>query len=360
MPHIRYHGSPNPHAAFWDRPHTSSITQPPMVGHAVAEAVRLGLTPADELLERATALLRFLLDRRRRSGAGLVELCHPWESGCDDSPRWDDVCTAGWSTAHWYDVKGSLMQTIERSSDGSPLANPAFAVGGVGFTALVAFNAMELAGVTDDERLRADATVLAEALAARWDPDLVTWVDDGPTAEGSGRARTIDALLPLLLAEHLPERQARQATKTLTDPGAHGATFGPTGVHRAEPTFAPSTYWRGSAWPQLTYLLALATTRSGASDGRVAQRVAARRRAGVGLGGALGPRLRSRARCRTADMEHLGGGRAGAPAGGDVGGSSRLAPGPAPPTGQHDRRVDQTGEHDEITEGDGLLHRPHR
>jgi glycogen debranching enzyme len=207
-----------------------------------------------------------LLDRRHRTAAGLIELCHPWESGCDDSPRWDDLCPAGWSTPRWYDMKGTLLDTIQRSSEGSPVANPAFAVGSVGFTALVAFNAIELATVTDNERLRADSVTLAEALAGRWDSELVTWVDDGPTAGGSGRLRTIDALLPLLLAPHLPPEQVRQATRALTNPAAHGAPFGPTGVHRAEPTFAASTYWRGSSWPQLTYLLALATSRAGESD----------------------------------------------------------------------------------------------
>ncbi len=47
VPHIHYRGGPNPHAAFWGRSRTSSITQPPMVGHALAEAQRLGLCPAD-------------------------------------------------------------------------------------------------------------------------------------------------------------------------------------------------------------------------------------------------------------------------------------------------------------------------
>ena len=29
-------------------------------------------------------------------------------------------------------------------------------------------------------------------------------------------------------------------------------------MHRGEPVFDPEGYWRGSAWPQLTYLLTLA------------------------------------------------------------------------------------------------------
>ena len=45
VPHMTYwseRGVPDDdtHAAFWGRPATSSITQPPMYGHAVAELVR--------------------------------------------------------------------------------------------------------------------------------------------------------------------------------------------------------------------------------------------------------------------------------------------------------------------------------
>jgi hypothetical protein len=210
-----------------------------------------------DLVDQATAGLRFLLDRRKRSEGGLVELCHPWESGCDDSPRWDGIVAGGWTPDAWYEAKGSLLRPIERSPGGAPLHNPAFAVGSVGFSALIAWNALELAGVSGDHRLRASATELSEAVDARWSPELCTWIDDGPTAATSGRVRTLDALLPLLL------HPRPQAFEQLTDPAAFGAPCGPRGVHRAEPTCAPSIYWRGSAWPQLTYLLWSAATRSG-------------------------------------------------------------------------------------------------
>lgn len=258
VPHLRYPGDePGPHAELWGRPHTSSITQPPMYGHAVAELTRLGLTVPAAVVDRATLGLRFLLERRRRSPGGLVELCHPWESGCDDSPRWDSTVVGGWSPDRWFDLKGALVASIEVSAAGSPLHNPRFAVGSVGFSAMVAWNALELASVTGDGEMAAAGRALAEALDDRWDADLATWVDDGPTAGGSGRVRTVDALLPLLVAP----RPAGFAP--LVDPAAFRAPFGPTGVHRAEPTFAPRSYWRGSSWPQLTYLLWLAATRSG-------------------------------------------------------------------------------------------------
>lgn len=255
VPHLRYAAGPHPHQAFWGRATTSSITQPPMFGHAVAVLHAAGTSLPEDLVDRATRGLAFLLARRRRSAAGLVELCHPWESGCDDSPRWDGVLEGPWSAETWFDAKGTLLGGIGRAPGGAPLHNDTFAVGSVGFSALVAWNALELASVTGDARLRSAAVELGEAIDERWDPDLLTWVDDGPTAARSGRVRTIDALLPLLVCAR-PE-----ATAQLVDPTAFGAPCGPRGVHVAEPSYEPSRYWRGSTWPQLTYLLWVAATR---------------------------------------------------------------------------------------------------
>jgi hypothetical protein len=231
-------------------------------------------------------------------------------------------------------------------------------VASAGFNALVAFNARELAGLTGDDVLGAGAQELAEALDDRWDPDLRTWVDDGPTAATSGRIRTLDALLPALVtARPVPEVLA-----PLADPAAHGAPYGPTGVHRAEPTFAPSTYWRGSAWPQLSYLCWVATRSTVAGVGRARRRIGRvlRRSPGavpaevdggrgrrLGVRRALGPRHRSRARGGAPELVHPG------PGGRDL--PVVLAPVVAPPapsaTGHLGGEVDHPRQHDQVTEG---------
>ncbi len=289
VPHLRYGtgdpaGGAVPHADLWGRPRTSSITQPPMYGHAVAELVRRGVTAPADVIDRAEAGVRFLLDRRARTDHGLVALVHPWESGCDDSPRWDDWCPPDWTAERWFVVKGELLAGVERAPTtvagaGAPLANPAFGAGSVGFSALVAFNAAELAWVTGDRRLATTAVALAGAVDRRWDGELGTWVDDGPAATGSGRIRTADSLLPALL----PSDHAEAALAAALDATAYGGRFGPAGVHRDESTFAPSAYWRGSTWPQITYLLWCAARRHGL--GAVADDLASRLVAGATTSG---------------------------------------------------------------------------
>lgn len=276
--HMAYHGAPASvrvdAARFWGTDPdasvvVSSITQPPMFGHALAELHRRGVAVPDELIPGACAGLWFLLRDRRRHRSGLIELVHPWESGCDDSARWDTMCeTSGaWRADSWRVRKGELLGGIERTASGAPVANDSFAVAGIGFNALVAFNAVELGSLIGDVAMVEAGAALARDIAPRWDPTIRTWADAGPTAERSGRARTLDAMLALLVCPR------DDGFDDLVDASAYGAPFGPRGAHVGEPSYDPITYWRGPAWPQLSYLLWLAASRAGRGD--VADAIAA-------------------------------------------------------------------------------------
>lgn len=262
--HMGYQKHPERATELWGRPGASSITQPPMFGHTVAVLTSAGVAVPDRVLDQATAGLRFLLHDRARTD-GLVEVVHPWETGCDDSPRWDALCPGdGFDIGRWKRHKNELIDSVERGSVGEPLHNPAFPVASIGFNALVAWNAQELASVTGDEELRTAADELVDAIEARFDPDLKTWVDAGPAAATSGRARTADSLLPLLVSSD--EAHRRKAIAELLDEDAHGSAFGPRGVHAREPSYSPDTYWRGPVWPQLAYLLWVALDRGGPAE----------------------------------------------------------------------------------------------
>ena len=254
VPHLTYWSAPDHHASFWGRPLTSTLTQPPVFGHALAQCVRRGLDVDQDLVRRAGAGLRFLLTRRQRSATGLIAVLHPWESGCDDSLRWDDWMPADPDQRRRR--KGELVEAV-RLVDGDPVSSEAFAVGSVGFNALVAWNVRELAAVgpTGDLELLTDD--LASAVADRWDPARRTWTD---ADTGSGTARTLDALLALLVDPR------DEVFDDLLDPAAYGAPFGPRGAHVAQPGYDPQRYWRGPAWPQLTYLLAVAAGAAGRGD----------------------------------------------------------------------------------------------
>ena len=261
VPHIDYEYAPLHHADFWGRADHSTITQPPMFGHAIAELHRRGVD-VTSLLEPATRGLRFLFDVRSRVD-GLIALCHPWESGADDCPRWDHWCDGDWSIDRWRQRKSELVASVITDGFGSPIANSDFRVASCGFNALVAFNALELAAVSGDQDLIESARTLISTLDSRWDNALCSWIDVGDASADSGRVRSLDALLPALVIDD-PDRLDAVFAQLL-DPSAFGGDCGPSGVHRGEPSFVAQTYWRGPAWPQLSYLLWIAARRHGRS-----------------------------------------------------------------------------------------------
>lgn len=223
VPHLHYVADPDHHADFWGRSGTSTISQPPVAGHAVASLERAGVDVPGELRERAERAVSWWW-RERRHPSGLVAVRHPWETGCDDSARFDH-----WGAGdpqRWFDVKGELV-----SSGGA-----GFECAPVGLSAMVAWDATEL-GLDPPPGL-------VDAIASRWDGELGTWVDAGEAESTSGRVRTLDALLPLLV-------DPRDGVPV----GDYLARFGPRGVHPDEPAYEPGRYWRGGCWPQLAYLL---------------------------------------------------------------------------------------------------------
>ena len=104
----------------------------------------------------------------------------------------------------------------------------------------------------------------AGAIDDRWDPVAATWVDAGPTASGSGRCRTGDALLPLLVSRR--NEAISSVIDQLKDPQLSGGPFGPPRVDRTEKAFDPTAYWRGPVWPQLSYLLVQRVRRAGGEE----------------------------------------------------------------------------------------------
>ncbi len=287
VPHMIYWSEPDAGAGFWGRPLTSSITQPPMFGLALTELAAVG-HQADDLVDRAGDALLHLLDARLRTPGGLIPVFHPWETGCDDSPRWDSWATADGSgpvtQEGWMVDKIRFVSGLRYDVNGAPVANDEFAVGSIGFNALVAWNAMLVARLSSDgERGRAlegKAVEVTDAIRSRWSPSAGTWIDE--PAEGPVRpscsARTLDGLLALLV-DPRPE-----AFDQLSDPTAFGGEFGPAGVHRSEPSFDPNRYWRGPAWPQMTYLLWRAACQHDGT-GSLASELARRLRRGAARSG---------------------------------------------------------------------------
>jgi hypothetical protein len=269
LPHVVHHGDPDALASFWGRRGSSCLTQPPLHGWAIAELAAAGVDVPAATVQASARALRWLAQHRRRSAHdGLLVVVHPWETGGDDSPRWDPWCPGAWSPRRWWVVKGALVASTRRDDAGAAVGNPRFEVAAASFNALAAWSAAALAPLAGADDLGALAVELTEGLRARFDARRATWVDGGGSA-----VRTLDPLVAALV-DPRPE-----VLDALVDPDAYAAPAGPRGVHRAEPAYRPAVYWRGSAWPQLTYLLWRAATAAAAPA--VAAALASSLRAGA-------------------------------------------------------------------------------
>src|ERR671910_723963 len=104
IPNIVFHAPSDtyfPGPEVWGTRHrvaTSGITQPPVFGmalrqiHEAALASRHpdGIARTRRLFEAGLRSHRWWLKARDPEGLGLVAILHPWESGSDNSPAWDE------------------------------------------------------------------------------------------------------------------------------------------------------------------------------------------------------------------------------------------------------------------------------
>ncbi|MGI8418943.1 MAG: MGH1-like glycoside hydrolase domain-containing protein, partial [Nakamurella sp.] len=277
---------------------TSGICQPPVHAIAlyaiVAQGRRLGgddRRAAEEFtattLDSWLAWHRWLSGVRDRDRDGLVEIHHSWESGMDNSPRWDAPYAAVHPGAmqdyqrldnrHVSDASQRprdedyrrylwlVEQMVRVGWDDDEIAEHIdFRVADVFASALLAHAsellaelagdlgrpdaATELEGIAERCRAGVQASVHAETGLAQ-DRDLRTglWLDT-PTVAGFAP----------LLCEQNPARRAALAT-TLLGPGwaGHAAlrfAVPPTTCPDAA-QFQPRTYWRGPQWPIINWLL---------------------------------------------------------------------------------------------------------
>lgn len=285
---------------------TSGICQPPVHAVALARILAVAADQGGEVLAEARAFAaeavprlaawhRWLSTARDPDGQGLVQVHHGWESGMDNSPRWD-AAYAAISVAQEHELRrhdtALVADVSERPSDteyqrylhlvaqmravgydDERVAEVVdFRVGDVFMTAILALAAEELTAVgcdlgleeevTDqmDIAARARAAVLASVapdsgLCRDWDARARAWTDAESLASFSVLlcggdadlyARQRDILDGPRWAGHPRLRYALPPTLSPDDPG-----------------FQPKTYWRGPVWPVMNWFFGWALERHG-------------------------------------------------------------------------------------------------
>ncbi|MDP9365273.1 MAG: glycogen debranching protein, partial [Chloroflexota bacterium] len=250
------------------------------------------------LYPRLLAWHRYLATARDPDGSGLVTIVHPWESGTDNSPRWDAALAAvavgddlppytrrdlqhvadpsERPTDAEYDRYLWLVEELKRATydDAAVQASHPFRVKDVLFSAiLVAANdalldLADLAGADDAERREIEEwrDRGGRALAERWDADLRLCLDWDVRTGSAIPVRTIAGFAPLVAVGFDSERRAAllatlDSEAFLGHPGLRRPL--PPSTSPLDPRFRPRSYWRGPVWPFLTWLFWWALQRDG-------------------------------------------------------------------------------------------------
>ena len=289
-------------------PHTSGLCQPPV--HALAvrriwETARdkdeRGVEAAREFLTgnypRLFSWHRYLATARDPERSGLVTIYHPWESGTDNSPRWDaplsrikigevpaytrydvqHVADASHRpTDEEYDRFLWLLELLKRAryEELDIYGSHPFLVKDVLFSAiLVAANEAlleigEVVGAPAEERAQVEAWIERgrEGLEGQWDPALGLCVDRDVLTGEQLRVRTVAGFAPLI-SGRLDDKRLGEMLGSLDSPDFAGNPSLhrplPPSTSPREPGFHPRSYWRGPVWPVANWLLWWSLLRAG-------------------------------------------------------------------------------------------------
>jgi hypothetical protein len=314
LPHIRFADNARyfPGPEFWQthrspsapvHPQTSGIVQPPV--HATAawqvyRRARNGDQAKAFLRELMPSLKRwheYLYRERTRGNNGLVEIWHPWESGMDNSPLWDEalarispardampdyervdldfVDAAQRPTDAEYDRYAYLVKLhrdwgydATRIREESP-----FAIHDVLFNSLLVQANRDLAEIarvlkTDPEPFETWAERTAAGIDAElWDEAEGSYGDYDLRAGGRVGAHTAGAYAPLFAGIPTPERARHMVERLIASSVAvDGAGRVVTSVAPGDANYDPALYWRGPVWPMINWVVHAGLQRYGFTD----------------------------------------------------------------------------------------------
>lgn len=253
VPHMVYRSETLRRGPLHDR---SSFTQPPVYAIAAAELSVRGLAGSGPLLDQAVAAVEWLL-KSRIASSGLVYVVHPWETGVDDSPRWDAWAGAEWDYSSQVAMDAQALSSAEFDDGGAAIDSSFFKVCSIGFNAILALGIRALVNAGVD-RLSGPLDELVDAIDGTFDPEDEVFVDEvltagvDPIGPDSSREPTLDSYLALLVTRRMDVLQ--RGVKRLVDPEMFLADMGLRFLPRTSPKYLPDIYWRGVTWPQLDYL----------------------------------------------------------------------------------------------------------
>jgi hypothetical protein len=287
-------------------PYTSCLCQPPVHALAVSRIWEVARNQdrgglvwpfLHEIFPKLFAWHRYLMTYRDPERSGLVTIYHPWESGTDNSPRWDAalsgvevgsvgsyprrdlqhvVSSSERPTDEDYERYLWLTGLIKRSfcDEGEIHRSHPFLVQDVLFSSILVWAneaLLELAHLVHAPRCEIDLISSwirrgRWGLESLWDRNHGLYLDYDLKNGRPLEARTIAGLAPLVAGGMKPSRSTALLEQL------HSPRFAGHGVLRwplppvtspEDEAFDPRSYWRGPVWPVMNWILWRGLLRAG-------------------------------------------------------------------------------------------------
>lgn len=304
VPHIVFWADDDgyfPGKGEWDsgtEPPTSGHSQPPVASSVVWSLVRSGGAEdagrARKVFPELLACHRWWHERRDPDGTGVVAVTHPWESGRDNSPDWDDALSA---VEVPEGVRGYRRRDLDHVDAGARPTDEQYDR----FMALVAFG--RNCG-WDPEEIHRNGPFLAadpgvQFILLRADRDLLclaeTLGEDGAAAALRGWVAAAEDGSDSLWSEDLGGYCARDLRSGKMSPGLssasmlawyagvaredrrkrmaeaargmlEGVEYGMPSWKAGTEGFEPRRYWRGPVWAVMNFMVSAGLVEQGEAD----------------------------------------------------------------------------------------------
>lgn len=276
---------------------TSGISNPPVLAIAAERVGRRQPDPGRRdafwrrVLPPLTDWLGYLLRDRRMPGSPLVTVVHPWETGWDNSPRWDLLAAAGLKPKRPYqrlDTRsvGAAERPTSRDYDAYIALAEIISEGGFDLTAYrsrtpflvhdVLFDSLTLqAGMAINRMAReigADQPVAEGALddfarafeELHWNAAAGAYLDYDARAGRQIEAPSAAGIAALAGGARISRRRAAGMYDAYLA-RSRGVLPVPT-VPADSAAFDPNLYWRGPVWVNVNWLVIEGLAKLGLGD----------------------------------------------------------------------------------------------
>lgn len=219
-----------------DFPVDADVTKPPLVAWAAWKLFEASQDREflDEIYESLTRWNRWWFEKNDLDHNGLCEYQHPFSSGLDDSPLWDE---------------------------GMPVESPDLNT----YLCLQQEALANIAGVIGDRQAAREWRQRSDEIAQRMIEKM--WDEDAGLFWASRHQQRIQVRTPFnlfpLITGRMPSKVAARLVANLSDESQFWTPYPLPSVALNDPKFDPNQMWRGPSWININYLFIEGLERTG-------------------------------------------------------------------------------------------------